>query len=85
MLGSAVSVVIGAVCVFWLQRYSVVFLLAAIPTLLSIVNVLGYPASLDGVRTGVASPRTVLVHTRTAVSDAVRKAPLRRLLLEVPR
>lgn len=81
-LGSAVSVVIGAVCVFWLQRYSVVFLLAAIPALLSIVNVLGYPASLDGVRTGAASPRAVLVHTRTAVRDAVRRAPLRRLLLE---
>ena len=81
-LGSAVSVVIGAVCVFWLQRYSVVFLLAAIPALLSIVNVLGYPASLDGVRTGAASPRAELVHTRTAVRDAVRRASLRRLLLE---
>jgi MFS family permease len=81
-LGSAVSVVIGAACVFWLQRYSVVFLLAAIPASLNIVNFLGYPASLDGERTGAASPRAVLAHTRAAVEDAIRRAPLRRLMLE---
>ncbi|MFT5682709.1 MAG: MFS family permease [Myxococcota bacterium] len=81
-LGSAASVVIGAGCVFWLETYSVVFLLASIPSALNIVNFLGYPASLDGERQGAASPRAVLTHTRDAVRDGLSRAPLRRLMLE---
>jgi MFS family permease len=81
-LGSALSVVVGAVCVFWLERYSVVFLLSAIPSALNIVNFLGYPASLDGEARGGVSPRLLLRHTRDAVVDGVRQAPLRRLMLE---
>ncbi len=46
-MGSAISVIIAAVLVFWLEDYSVIFWISAVPTSLNIVNFLGYPKSLD--------------------------------------
>ncbi|PQO33284.1 MFS transporter [Blastopirellula marina] len=46
-MGSAISVVAAAVLVFWLEDYSVIFWVSAIPAALNIVNFLSYPKSLD--------------------------------------
>ncbi|MCC9606189.1 MFS transporter [Blastopirellula sp. JC732] len=46
-MGSAISVVLAAALVFWLEDYSVIFWISAIPASLNIVNFLGYPKSLD--------------------------------------
>ena len=81
-LGSAASVVIGAICVFVLESYTVVFLLAAVPSALNIVNFLGYPVNLDSNEKRAASPRAVLQHTWAAVLDGLRRPPLRRLIFE---
>lgn len=46
-MGSAVSVIVAAVLVFWLEDYSVIFWVSALPAALNIVNFLSYPKSLD--------------------------------------
>lgn len=46
-MGSAISVIVAAVLVFWLEDYSVIFWVSAIPAALNIVNFLSYPKSLD--------------------------------------
>lgn len=46
-IGSAISVVIAGLLVYWLQNYSVIFWISAIPAALNVVNFLGYPATFD--------------------------------------
>lgn len=82
--GSAVSALVAAVFVLAADSYTAVFFLAVLPYALNIVNFLGYPAELEGeaARTQPTALRDVVVHLRVALSDAVRKAELRRLMLE---
>lgn len=81
-IGSAVSVVIGCALVFWLDSYASVFLLSAIPAALSIVNLASYPTYLDGEPQPGTGWRDVMAHSKTAISDAVRRPALRRLMAE---
>lgn len=46
-MGSAISVIIAATIVFWLEDYTVIFWISAIPAAMNIINFLGYPKSLD--------------------------------------
>ncbi|MBT4431841.1 MAG: MFS transporter, partial [Nitrospinaceae bacterium] len=91
-MGSALSVVIGGAFIFSGASYSDVFFLAVIPYLLGIVNLLGYPAELDGAnrsgaqRPSVTGPREILAvvisHLRGALKRVVTVAPLRRVVGE---
>ena len=81
-LGSAAAVVIAAGVVFVSGRYSTVFLVCIIPYLAGIVNFLGYPAYLDGLRPPGASGPGVLKTLVSAVSQSFRNRSLRRMLIE---
>lgn len=90
-MGSALAVVIAAAFIYGGASYSDVFLLAAIPYLLNIVNFMGYPAELDGTihngageggrreRPGVAA---VFAHLRGALRLTFTLPPLRRIVGE---
>ena len=47
-MGSAMSVLIAAAIVFFMEEYSSVFLLCVLPYMLNIANLWTYPAYLDG-------------------------------------
>ena len=83
-LGSALCVVIGSAFVFITGKFEYTFYFAVIPYLAGIVNFLGYPKALDGeIEPGKhVSLADVLVHLADSLRDAVRKADLRRLVLE---
>ncbi|MDA8018708.1 MAG: MFS transporter [Thermoanaerobaculia bacterium] len=81
-IGSAVSVVLAAVLVVVSGNFSSVFYFATVPYVLSIVNMLGYPAELDGEHEKVRSPSAVVRHLRDSLSVTIRQRPLRRLVAE---
>ena len=79
--GSAVSAATGAVIVLSMGSFTAAFWWTAIPYLANIVNLAGYPSSLDRAPTEVGL-RAVVRATWQAVRSAVTLAPLRRLLVE---
>ena len=81
-LGSAASIVVGASLLFWLDDYSAVFLLSAIPAAANLVNLATYPAYLDGERQTGAGMRAVFGHGMAAITTALKTPRLRRLLGE---
>ncbi|GAB4277449.1 MAG: hypothetical protein Kow0092_33240 [Deferrisomatales bacterium] len=81
-IGSAVSVVLACGFVLWSREFVAIFYLSAVPYVLNIVNVAGYPAALDGGRAGKVSLGQVLAHLRQALGETLRRAPLRRLVAE---
>lgn len=80
--GSAVAVLVGALIVITTNDYSIVFYLAAVPYLINIVNISGYPSSVDVVEENRGDTRRVFRHAVEALRETVRRAGLRRLLLE---
>ncbi len=79
--GSAVSVVLGAVFVFTSERYTEIFYYSMLPCILSIINMAGYPAYLEGKPKG-NSATDVLNHIRESIRTTWNRRPLRRLLAE---
>ncbi len=79
--GAAASAAVGAVIVLALGSFTAAFWWTAIPYVVNIVNLAGYPRTLD--RTGHAvGLRAVVRATWQAVRAALTLAPLRRLLVE---
>lgn len=90
-IGSAVSVLIGALFVFHSGHFADIFLWSTIPYAFNIVNFLGYPNTLEGEhalqRGGgraalLRSFRDVLPHSIATLRAAARPGMLRRLMLE---
>ena len=81
-IGSAVSVLIAAALVFFLQEYTVIFWISAIPASLNIVNFLTYPKYLDGHAKRERSVRAVASALFGGIKYCVFRRDLRRLLLE---
>lgn len=81
-IGSAVSVLAAAVMVLVSANYTAIFYVTIVPYLLGVVNFLGYPASLDGRSGDTPSVGRVVSHLREAIGEAIRRRPLRRLVLE---
>ena len=81
-VGSAVSVLAAAAMVLVSANYTVIFYVSIVPYLLGVVNFLGYPASLDGRSGDKPSVGRVVRHLREAIGEAIRRRPLRRLVLE---
>ena len=81
-IGSAVSVVVACVLIFYSQNYVYVFFFSIIPYLLNIVNFIGYPKELDGKRAGNLSALHLLRHIRQSLALAIHRASLRRLIFE---
>jgi MFS family permease len=80
--GSAVSVIIAALLVFRLNSYSYVFLFSIAPYLVNIINLLSYPAYLDGPRAAGPSFVAAAHALGSSLRKSLRNRPLRRLLLE---
>ncbi|MFW6154924.1 MAG: MFS transporter [Planctomycetota bacterium] len=81
-IGSAVSVVIAAALVFTLRRYDIIFLLSIPPYAANIVNFLTYPRYLDHRAPQGASVKQTIKALARAFRDALRRRPLRGLLVE---
>jgi len=81
-MGSAVSVVIATALVFFTSNYSYVFLFAAIPYVLNLINLATYPAFLDGERKAEASVAEVARHLKSVAKTAFGTPQLRRLISE---
>ena len=80
--GSAVSVVVGAAIVLVTDTYSYVFYATAIPYVLGIINIVGYPKDLDGGAETCRSLSGVIRHLLDSVGSAFRRRSLRRLIGE---
>ena len=81
-MGSAVSVLIASVLVFYRGNFTDVFWFSIIPYLLNIINFLGYPAQLDGDRQSKFSLKAVARLLGKAFKNAALFPPLRRLVFE---
>ncbi|MFH1539729.1 MAG: MFS transporter, partial [bacterium] len=80
--GSAVSVILAAIFVLVSNNYVYIFYLSIIPYALGIVNFLGYPKELDGEPARDASLAGTIRHLKESLSEAIRRASVRRLMLE---
>lgn len=80
--GSAVSVVGGAVIVLASDGYDWVFYVSAVPCVLGIINILGYPRDLDPDDSTDRTMAGLVRHLVRSVSVSFRRASLRRLILE---
>lgn len=82
-LGSAASILIGAGLLFWLDDYSSVFLLSAVPVAANLINLATYPTYLDGEQSGGGGGvRAVFRHSRAAIAHSLKTPRLRGLLGE---
>ncbi len=84
-LGSAVSTVVACGVIWATGDYVVVFLAAILPYLLNIVNVATYPPEVESPARAAAGPLRLGGLGRellSALTDAARSAPLRRVLGE---
>ena len=83
--GSALSAILAAVCLLLGGDFRSVFLLATLPYIANVINLIGYPAELDGMvyRESFGSTlRQVARNLRKTISDAWKTASLRRLMAE---
>ena len=81
-IGSAVSVVLACFFVYYTRTYVYIFFFSIIPYILNIINFIGYPKELDGESTRNLSVGQVFAHIRESLIVVMRKASLRRLILE---
>lgn len=81
-LGSALSVVIAAIIVFTFNRYSLIFWISIIPYIAGIINILGYPAFLDGERKQAFTVKGAALELIRAFKDSWRNIALRDLFTE---
>jgi len=81
-IGSALSVILSVVIVFSLQKYHYVFLFAAIPYVIGLINFLSYPAELEGQPDTGVGIREVCVHLWECLRNALTLRRLRRLIVE---
>ncbi len=80
--GSAAAVIAGAAIVLVTDNYDWVFYATAVPYVLGIVNILGYPKDVDPVGTTNRTVAGLVRHMVDALRDTFRRASLRRLVLE---
>jgi len=80
--GSAAAVIAGAVIVLVTDNYDWVFYATAVPYVLGIINILGYPKDIDPVGTSNRTVAGLVRHMVDTLRDTFRRASLRRLVLE---
>ncbi len=80
--GSAAAVVAGAAIVLVTDNYDWVFYATAVPYVLGILNILGYPKAVDPVGTTNRTVAGLVRHMASTLRDTFRRAGLRRLVAE---
>lgn len=81
-IGSAVSSLLAAALVAWINDLRWVFALAAAPYALNLINLATYPRELDGMHAKAANLRDVWRQTKTSLGAAFRLPELRGLMME---
>ncbi|MCP4120396.1 MAG: MFS transporter [Bacteroidetes bacterium] len=81
-IGSAVSVILACVFVFYTENYLYIFFFSIIPYGLNIINFTGYPKELDGEHAGSLHTGLVWQHLKDSFQIVLKRASLRRLILE---
>lgn len=81
-LGSAVSVILAALFVFYTSNYILIFFFSIVPYSLGILNFLGYPGELDNASTKPKTTGAVFQHLRDTLRVSMKQSSLRRLILE---
>ncbi|GAB5405630.1 MAG: hypothetical protein Aurels2KO_38610 [Aureliella sp.] len=83
--GSALSAILAAILVVVTDDYQIVFLLATIPYICNLVNLIGYPAELDGLvyrESLYGAVASIGERMRSSIKYAWRKPQLKNLLGE---
>ncbi|MBN2039168.1 MAG: MFS transporter [Spirochaetes bacterium] len=80
-IGSAVSVVLACIFVYFSKNYVYIFFFSIIPYLINIINFTGYPKDL---RKGphAYGIKQIFLHLKDSLYDIMHKTSLRRLVLE---
>ena len=81
-IGSALSVLLAGLFVLLTDNFAYVFFFSAIPCVLSIINLLGYPPEVDGIAGTAARRGGLATHLHRSLSHCFREPALRRLLAE---
>jgi len=81
-MGSAVSAIVAAGMVFLTGRYSNIFWLCAIPSVINVINFLGYPPQVEGQKHPRHHKMHILKHTWESLAHAWVNKKQRILLLE---
>ncbi|MDA1073802.1 MAG: MFS transporter [Proteobacteria bacterium] len=82
-LGSALSVVLACLLVYWFDDYTWIFFLSIPPFVLNMLNVGNYPKELDGQpHEGRVKFSEVVAHLRDAFALVFTRPALRRLMFE---
>ena len=80
--GSAAAVIAGTAIVLVSDNYDWVFYATAVPYVLGIINILGYPKDIDPVGTTNRTVPGLVRHMLDTLRDTFRRSSLRRLVLE---
>jgi MFS family permease len=81
-IGSAVSVIIACLLVYFSKNYMYIFFFSIIPYILNIINFIGYPKEVDGDKKNKTSISDVVRHIKEALVVSVKEKQLRRILTE---
>ena len=81
-MGSAVSAIIAAGLIFLTGRYSSIFWLCAIPSIINVINFLGYPPQVEGQKHPRRHETHIFKHTWESLAHAWVNKKQRILLLE---
>ena len=80
--GSALSVVLAALFVYWSDSYTYIFYCSIPPYVLGIVNFMGYPADLDAPGPPSVSLSRLVRHLKDTFRNTLSNSGLRRLMGE---
>lgn len=80
--GSALSVVLAAVFVYFSNSYTYVFYCSIVPYLLGLINFFGYPKELDGERAKTVDWHAIFTHLKETFRALFTRAGLHRLVFE---
>ena len=81
-IGSAVSIPIATAIAYFTSNLNTLFLAALVPYSIGFIALCTYPKDLDGKPEGNASIKDVFAHMWQTLSDSVKIAGLRRLMVE---
>jgi MFS family permease len=81
-IGSAVSVLLACIFVYFTRSYVYIFFFSIIPYAINLINFAGYPKELDGEMAQDIKLKQVLVHIKESFLGVMTKPSLRRLIVE---
>ncbi len=82
-IGSALSVLIGAILMFFAQSYDYIFIFSAIPYFLAIINFFTYPDWLDKAdQKSSLSIKEAFHHLKNSISKSFKNSSLRNLIIQ---